>query len=454
MTRSPGPSRWRTSAPATRPGSPSPTACRPASTGASPKRTAPSPARSAARSSSCTVGSLGVGASKTYQVTGTTDKADCGVINNTGIASATNEPSDKLANNSDSGSVEVKCADIQIEKTADDEIVSAGEQIGFDIVVTNDGNGTAKNVTVTDTLPTDAGLSWTIESVSGDGSPSCSITSGVLTCTSAALGAGESFTVHIVSPTTSASCGVVDNTASVVAGNDGSDSDDATVTVQCPDVTVVKTADNSPINAGDTAAFTITVSNAGPGEAKGVTLSDPLPAGIAWSEDSADCSITNNTLNCNFGDLPAGASGNRVVHVTGLTDAADCKTLPNTATVAATNEAAAQGGNNTSSASIVVECPNISVVKTGNGPISAGQTATFTIVLSNAGPGDAYGVTLTDQLPSGDWTLGGADAGACSDQRLQPADAAPSAPSSRAVAGPSPSARSRTRTTAPRSRTP
>jgi uncharacterized repeat protein (TIGR01451 family) len=359
----------------------------------------------------CTVGTLAPGASKTYQVTGTTDKTDCGVVNNTGIASATNEPSDKLANNSDSGSVEVLCADIRIEKTADDTTVSAGDPIGFDVVVTNAGNGTAKAVSVSDTLPVKAGLSWTIESVTGDGSPSCGIAAGVLTCTSASLGAGKSFTVHIVSPTTSASCGVIDNTASVVAGNDGSDSDDASVTVQCPDVTVVKTADKTPINAGDTAAFTITVSNAGPGVAKDVTLNDPLPAGVAWSEDSASCSITNNVLSCSFGDLAAGAS--KVVHVTGVTDAADCGTLPNTATVAASNEATAQGGNNSSNASIVVRCPDISVVKSGNGPISAGQTATFTIVLSNAGPGDAYDVTLTDQLPAGDWALGGADAASC-----------------------------------------
>src|SRR4029450_13246496 len=42
---------------------------------------------------SCTVGTLASGASKTYQVTGTTDKADCGVVDNTSIAAASNEPS-------------------------------------------------------------------------------------------------------------------------------------------------------------------------------------------------------------------------------------------------------------------------------------------------------------------------------------------------------------------------
>ena len=366
---------------------------------------------------SCTVGTLASGASKTYTVTGSAGAEDCGLIDNTASATATNEPSGALGNNSDDGDVTVRCADIDIEKTADPAgPVSAGDGIGFDIVVSNLGDGIATGVSVSDELPGTAGLDWSIAGVTGDTTGvTCAIDGAlgaeILTCSDPSMAAGDSFTVRVVSGTTSASCASIDNTASVTTLNDGEDTDDATVTVLCPDVTVLKTADDSPINAGDTAAYTITVSNAGPGVAKAVTLSDPLPAGISWSEDSADCSIAANVLTCSFGDLAVGAS--EVVHLSGLTDAADCGTLPNQATVTAANEAAAQTGNNVSSASIVVECPDVTVVKTGNGPISAGQTATFTIVLSNPGPGDAYGVTLTDDLPAGDWSLGGADAAAC-----------------------------------------
>ena len=90
--------------------------------------------------------------------------------------------------------------------------------------------------------------------------------------------------------------------------------------LNCPDVVVTKTAPKDTIDAGDTASFTITVTNNGPGIAKNVTLNDPLPAGIAWQDDSADCSITNGTLSCQFGDLDPGES--RTVHVSGTTDAA------------------------------------------------------------------------------------------------------------------------------------
>ena len=361
----------------------------------------------------CTVGTLAAGASsEEYLATATTAAGDCGVVDNTGTVSATNEPSSAQGNNSDDGDVTVKCADIEIAKTADAGTVSAGSPIGFTITVSNDGDGAATGVVMTDTLPTNAGLSWTIESESGDVDPTCAIAAGVLTCSVASLAPGDSFSVHLVSPTTSATCGTVNNTGNVSTTNDGTDSALASVIVQCPNISVLKVADADPINAGDPIGFTITVSNAGPGTAAGVTLTDTLPTGITWAENSASCQITAGVLSCTIGTLAPGATFQ--VHLTGTTDAADCGLISNTATVAATNEPASATNDNSSTDTVRVDCPDITVVKSGNGPLVAGQAATFTITLTNQGVGDAYGVTLTDQLPAGAWTLGGADAAACS----------------------------------------
>src|SRR5262249_48488190 len=55
----------------------------------------------------------------------------------------------------------------------------------------------------------------------------------------------------------------------------------------------------------------------------------------------------------------------------------------------------------------ISDCPDVHVIKTvGNtgqstGTITAGGTATFTLVVSNDGPGAATNVTLTDTLPDG-----------------------------------------------------
>ncbi len=340
---------------------------------------------------------LASGASATVHITSPTTSATCGAVSNTAIADASND--DQVSTGIKT--ITVDCASLAISKVADDSVVNAGDTIGYTITVTNGGAGTAKNVVVTDTLPTNGGLVWTIDG--GTGAAQCLIANGKLTCNFGDMAPGATKTVHLSSPTTAATCGQVVNTASATTTNDGNPgTGPVTITVNCPDISVAKTADKGTISAGDTARFTIVVTNNGPGSAYNVTLNDPLPAGVAWIEDSADCSIANNTLSCAFGTLTSGAT--RTVHVSGLTDAADCGVLRNTATVSASNEGT-DTANNTSSASITVNCPELSVIKTADeGTINAGDTAAFTIHVANNGDGVAYNVTLSDTLPAGvDW---------------------------------------------------
>src|SRR6185503_4176457 len=165
--------------------------------------------------------------------------------------------------------------------TADAGSVSAGSPIGFSITVSNAGPGTASGVTLNDPLPTGAGLVW---SESPDVA-ACSITAGVLSCNFGDLADGQSRSVHISSPTTAASCATIANTATADSSNGDPVSDTGTVVVQCPDISIEKTADASSVSAGERIGFTITVTNAGPGAATGVTVTDTLPAnpGLNWS---------------------------------------------------------------------------------------------------------------------------------------------------------------------------
>src|SRR5439155_175555 len=128
--------------------------------------------------------------------------------------------------------------------------------------------------------------------------------------------AGASSHVHVTSPTTAQDCTTILNTASgsssnESSGNLGDDSSSASVTVLCASIAITKTADASPVSAGDPIGFTITVTNSGPGNAYGVTVTDPLPsdAGTSFSIDSQDgvaCSIAANTLSCTLGTMAAG----------------------------------------------------------------------------------------------------------------------------------------------------
>ena len=51
---------------------------------------------------------------------------------------------------------------LTVTKTADATSVNAGQQIGFGVTVTNNGAGTATNVTLSDPLPGGDGIDWSI----------------------------------------------------------------------------------------------------------------------------------------------------------------------------------------------------------------------------------------------------------------------------------------------------
>ncbi len=346
---------------------------------------------------SCAFGDLANGATRTIHISGETTSRNCGLVSNIATVAADNEPSNKLANNTSSDDIKVDCADLELTKTADDASVSAGDQIGFTITVSNNGAGTAKGVTVSDTLPTDAGLSWSIDPANA----AWTIVNGVLKYGPADLASGASISVHITSDTTAETCGNVDNTASVTTSNAGSDEDDSTVMVECPDVTISKTVDNSPILAGQAASFTITAWNAGPGIARDVGIHDTLPAGFAWQEDSVDCSITNGVLDCLVGDL--NESDTFTVHLSAPTMVEDCGSIPNTATVEASNEPATATGNNEDSDTVVVQCAEISLVKTaGDAPdgdtllLTTPGNVEFTYVVTNTSTATLINIELVD----------------------------------------------------------
>jgi PAS domain S-box-containing protein/uncharacterized repeat protein (TIGR01451 family) len=168
-----------------------------------------------------------------------------------------------------------------------------------------------------------------------------------------------------------------------------------------PDLSIVKTADSASINAGDTAAYTITVHNAGGASADGVMVTDPLPAGIAWTTNTSGASITGGVLTDTIGTLAAGAS--EVIYVSGNTTSANAGTLTNTATVTSTGNFPVSLN---STAEILVNAPDLSIVKTADSAIvNSGGTAAFTITVHNSGPGAAYNVAVNDPLPSGiNWT--------------------------------------------------
>ena len=135
-------------------------------------------------------------------------------------------------------------ATIAIVKTADAAQVNAGQDIGFTVTVSNPGAADALGVTLSDPLPTNAGLSWSIDNQGAGWGGTCSINGagttlscGPATVPSGVTAATSTFTVHITSHTTSATGGTcpttgnVDNTGTVNSSNGGSGQSSATTCV-------------------------------------------------------------------------------------------------------------------------------------------------------------------------------------------------------------------------------
>ncbi|HEV8546055.1 MAG TPA: DUF11 domain-containing protein, partial [Candidatus Limnocylindrales bacterium] len=301
---------------------------------------------------------------------------------------------------------EVLAGGIDIAKVANPAgPVSAGDEVGFDITVTSNGEGTALGVAVNDSLP--AGVDWTLGAVSGDTTGvDCAISgavgSEVLSCTDDSMASGDSFSVHVSGTTDSADCGTISNTASVSTSNDGSDEATASVVVNCPDLEVVKDAVTTPIQVGEDAVFTITVSNIGAGTAYDALLVDDLPAGYDWTDDSDACDIAAGTLTCDLGDMEAGDTF--TVTLTAPTvdegpSSADCGTINNVADASASNEPGDALGNNSDDASITVACASaLEITKSftgntgGTDPIlnvplaKIGDTLHYTLTYTGVGP--------------------------------------------------------------------
>lgn len=394
----------------------------------------------------CALGDLDPGDSVEVQISSGTSAPDGCVtitLRNTATAESSNHATIEA-----SDSITVECPVLSIEKTADAETVSAGDDIGFTITVSNgdaEGVGTATNVTLDDPLPGSSalGIEWSVDAVWLNGeavdvpSEYCWITGDApaqtLECEFGDLEPGDSAAVHVTSETATVddcSTARLENTATADADNHGEITADATIVVECPGLNILKSADADPILVGDEASFTITVWNAGPGDALDVTLHDTLPAGLAWDlevlQGDPDCAIASSlsssgveqrSIDCDLGDLaPSSMEDGVIIRVFADTDQDDCGLMENTAFADASND-----DEVSSTDEITVRCPQLVIDKVADaelititGPDSAlvatpsVVTWTLTYTLTD---GPVTNAVITDEVPVGFEFLDASDGG-------------------------------------------
>ena len=190
----------------------------------------------------------------------------------------------------------------------------------------------------------------------------------------------------------------------------------STIVVQCADVSVVKTADVSPISAGQTAAFSITVTNNGPDTAVNVVLDDTLPAGVAWTVSN----VTNNgnaianpcdviaggALHCDLGDMANGDVF--VIHIGGRDRLRRLRHAPQHRHDRRGQRARRRGREQLDHADVVVNCPVLGITRRPDhqAPVLIGSQIGFTVTVANNGEGTAFGLNVSDTLdPDFSWSI-------------------------------------------------
>jgi uncharacterized repeat protein (TIGR01451 family) len=149
----------------------------------------------------------------------------------------------------------------------------------------------------------------------------------------------------------------VDTFTYTVDDNEGLTSNIATVSVTVvsagADLAVAKSVDNPAPNEGDTVIYTITVTNNGPGDATGVTLSDLLPLGVTYVSDNSGGAYDSATGVWTEESIAMGAIA--VLEITATVDAGTTgTTITNMVEVATSDQPDPDDTNNRDSADITI----------------------------------------------------------------------------------------------------
>jgi uncharacterized repeat protein (TIGR01451 family)/gliding motility-associated-like protein len=356
------------------------------------------------------IGAMVSGASATLAITATVVANQTGSYGNTATISGAETDPTPGNNLATATTIPVPLSDIGLTKTVDVPTPNVGTNVVFTVTATNNGLSDATNVALTDLLP--AGYTF-VSSVPSAGT----YVSGTGLWTIGSITQGTSQTLAVTAIVKPDQAGNYDNTATVSHSDqtDPTPSNNtahvATIPVPVSDLSIVVTDSKATYTPGTSNTYTVTVSNAGPSNVTGAIINNTFPAGgttATWATSSSTGatatnptgtgSIVNQTVN-----IPAGAS--IIYTYTINVPSSTTGTYSNTATVAVPAGWATDptSGNNTSTDNDTNNpVADLTITNTdGKATYTPGTGNTYTVVVTNAGPTDAVGATVTNPFPAG-----------------------------------------------------
>ena len=281
-----------------------------------------------------------------------------------------------------------------------------GANLVYTITAINNGPSNATGVTVTDTLPALADVTF-VSAITSVPDVTPSITGNVVTADFGDLIAGSSVTLTItVTPTAAAVADSPLHNTATISGNefDPNTSNDSlgtsTTILAVTDLQVGISPSPSPVDAGKNLTYTITATNNGPSASTGFVVTDTIPGDVTFvSATGGATPDANGIITFNYGSLADGASTTFLVTVT-----------PTNTSVSPTTDTATISGNqydpdsSNNSASISVPILPVSDLQIGMSaapnPVYVGANLVYTINASNAGPSTEPAAVVSDTLPA------------------------------------------------------
>jgi uncharacterized repeat protein (TIGR01451 family) len=377
-----------------------------------------------------------------------------GTFTNTATINSTSVGDPDRSNNTSSVITTVDpVADVEVQsKTVAPNPVLAGTDATYVISFRNVGPSTAQNVTIEDQFnPTPGDAGYTVKSaIASQGSCSFNAGTNLLTCPIGTLTAGEveSVTV-IVRPTWMSSPPGgrnLQNTATASTttpqSTTSNDSKNATLNINGAQVDLIANITDVASFVGvnpdpmgydgitttnNIITYRVTVTNAGPSVATGVTFQNvytpPATRSVTFLCDSTDqysctgvaaCAAsgaatvtgpTTQIVNCSASDLEAGSTYTRYLRYQVNSPPAVAGDSYNNAVTATSNEPDANTSSNSASEPTAVRAKADLAVTSktaliASPPLQYGQPFQWQIKVKNNGPGDAYQSVLTDSMPT------------------------------------------------------
>ena len=309
-------------------------------------------------------------------------------------------------------------ADLRLNQSVNNSTPYISDNIVYTITLTNDGPASATNVLVEDVLP--SGVAF-ISSSASIGSYASS--TGLWTV--GTLANGASATLAITAQVTAS--GVISNIAQVntvtEADPDSSldndtlaedDQDSVNITVAEQADLTISTTDTSDIYiAGTNITYTVTVTNAGPGDAVNLVITDITSTGTtvdSWTctaSAGASCATASGTGDLGE-NLPLLVNGGSLVYsVTASIPASFTGDLVNTATVVSDTHDSITTNDNDADINLSAVSADLAITQADNETVySPGTSTVYTVVVANLGPSDATNVVVIDTPPTGTTIIG------------------------------------------------